>query len=443
MSGSTTQTANVPDTVIGPFDELLFARLMEGGEPANLLAEREIAFRAYQALPSPTSFDEGWRRTPPDRFPFQDIVPLPRLAPNGATGSGPWDNEFDVVVSVNDATYHVADRSGVLRDKRIFVMPLEEAASVFPGLVHDHVLGRALPPDRDKFVALNGAFWNFGLLVHIPPGVTLEKGILIRYAHQQPGAALIPLLAVVAGEGSEATIVETATSPDGVPFMTVSSKEFYVGDAARLRVISLQEWGRDTDQLGHDMAHVGRDAQVDWITLNFGSRTSKLVFGSDILGEGASAELDGLFFCDADQHIDQQTLQIHSAPNTYSRLLYKGAVQDQGHSVYQGIIQARPGAVKVDAYQTNNNLVLNDGAKADTIPGLLIDADDLKCSHGATIGNLNDDQVFYLRSRGLDESEARRILIRAFFDEVSARIPYDGIRERVHAIIDARLAAAK
>ena len=173
--------------------------------------------------------------------------------------------------------------------------------------------------------------------------------------------------------------------------------------------------------------------------MNFGTRISKLKFGSDVEGEGSSAELDGLFYCDQDQHIDQKTLQIHSAPHTYSRLLYKGVVQDRGHSVYQGIIQARPGAVKVDAYQTNNNLVLTDGAKADTIPGLLIDADDLKCSHGATIGNLDADQVFYLRARGLPEREARRLLIRGFYDEIADRIPYAGVKERIHEIIDAKL----
>ena len=162
-------------------------------------------------------------------------------------------------------------------------------------------------------------------------------------------------------------------------------------------------------------------------------------FGSDVAGEGSSAELDGLFFCDLDQHVDQKTLQIHSAPNTYSRLLYKGAVQDKGHSVYQGVIQARPGAIKVDAYQTNNNLILTDGAQADTIPGLLIDADDLKCSHGATIGNLDPDQLFYLRSRGFSEAAAKRILVLGFYDEIADRIPYEAIRARVHAIVEEKL----
>jgi Fe-S cluster assembly protein SufD len=187
------------------------------------------------------------------------------------------------------------------------------------------------------------------------------------------------------------------------------------------------------------MARVGRDAQVDQINLNFGGKVSKVKFGSDLAGPNSAAELDGLFFTTGEQHIDQTTWQVHSSPDTYSRLLYKGAVRDTSQSVYQGIIKAKPGAIRVDAYQTNNNIVLNDGARAHTIPGLLIDADDLKCSHGATVGNLDPDQIFYLRSRGIEEAEARRLVMLGFFEEVIERIPQDFIRERVQEIIRERM----
>jgi Fe-S cluster assembly protein SufD len=204
-------------------------------------------------------------------------------------------------------------------------------------------------------------------------------------------------------------------------------------------MITLQEWGANTFHIANDWARVDREGKIDWITLNFGSRLSRMSFGSDAVGEGASAELDGLYFATGDQHFDQITLQVHSSPHTTSNLLYKGAVKGKARSVYQGMIIAREGADGVDAYQKNNNLVLSDGARADSLPGLQIDTDDLKCSHGSTIGNLDADQLFYLRSRGLDENEARRTLIEGFCEEITGRIPYEFVRESVSRDIDVRL----
>jgi Fe-S cluster assembly protein SufD len=428
--------------VVGRFDEAFLEALLEAGEPAILQEKRRRAFDVYRMMAAPTGFDEEWRRTPPQLFPFAEFRPLPLLRRGGKAGTHPLDSEFDVVVAVGEGGIAIEDRSGLLAEGVCSVLTLEEAAASHPDLVRDHVGGRALPSDWDKFVALNHAFHNVGLLIQIPDGVVLDKGVLIRYAMATEGAALVPRVVVVAGSQSQATVAEVMESPDGLGMLCIPTHEVYVGAAARLKMIALQEWGDAACQIGSDMARVERDAQIDWITLNFGTRASKLKFGSDVAGEGSSAELDGLFFCDGDQHVDQKTLQIHSAANTYSRLLYKGAVQDRGHSVYQGVIQARPGAIKVDAYQTNNNLVLNDGAQADTIPGLLIDADDLKCSHGATIGNLDPDQLFYLRARGLSKAEARRILVLGFFDQVGDRIPYAYIRRRVHEIVNGKLGAA-
>lgn len=424
---------------LGTFNEEWMELLRQAGEPELVARKREEAFACYRATPNPTPFDEEWRRTDPSRIRFEGMNPLPVLPERPAGEPGPHDAEFDVVVSVNDQGYSIVDVTGAMKAETVHVTPLAAAVEACPEGVGRHVNGRILPPEFDKFVAFNQAFWNVGLIVYIPEGKVLEKGVLIRYEITTDHAVLIPQLLVVAGKESQATVVETTVSPDRTRMLSVSTKALYVADAARLKMVTLQEWGKESLQVGNDMAAVGRDAQVDMITLNFGTQLSKLKLGSDVEGENSSAELDGLFFCDRDQHIDQKTLQVHSAPHTYSRLLYKGAVRDQGHSVYQGVIQARKGAVKVDAYQTNNNLILTDGAKADTIPGLLIDADDLKCSHGATIGNLDPDQLFYLRARGLPEAEARRILIRGFYDEVADRLPFAFLRDRVHATIDDKL----
>lgn len=439
---TTTSVAGDPSCIVGGFDRAAWETVVAGNEPELLLEKRRQAFELYASSAVPTAFDEEWRRTPPQLFSFDSFRPLPVLARGDKVGSHPLDEAFDVVVSVSENGIAIEDRTGAAAEGRLTVLPLAEAAETAPALVREHVGGKALPSDWDKFVSLNHAFFNAGVFVHIPEGSEVEKGVLIRYAFQTDGAAVLPRLVVVAEAQSQGAVAEVMESPEKTRMLVVPTREVYVGAAARLRLDALQEWGHGVVQVGNDMARVERDGRIEWITLNFGTGVSKLKFGSDVAGEGSSAELDGLFFCDGSQHIDQKTLQIHSAPHTYSRLLYKGAVQDRGHAVYQGIIQARPGAVKVDAYQTNNNLVLSDGAQVDTIPGLLIDADDLKCSHGATIGNLDADQLFYLRARGLSEAQARRILMLGFYDEVGDRIPYAYMKQRVHRIVETKLGAA-
>lgn len=436
FAANDTQTAEF----VAGFDEEAFLG-MEGlpGEPELLRDARETAFSAYRALPLPRPTDEEWRRTSPSLFPFTRMKRLPSLRSAPRLDEGPWDNQFDVVVSVSDAGFAIGDVSGLLRENRIAVTSLAEALERPREGIWKLLAGNDLAAPLGKFHALSRAFWNVGFLVEIPEKVELERGILLRYEHGIDRSIILPRLLVIAGRDSRATVIEHFSSADHASMMAVACKEMYVGEGARLRMLTLQEWGMRAYLISEDWARAERNGQVAWMTLNFGSRVSKMKFASDVAGPGSSAELDGIYFAARDQHLDQKTLQIHSSRETYSRLLYKGAVKDRSHSVYQGLIQAKPGAIKVDAYQTNNNLVLSDGARADTIPGLLIDADDLKCSHGATIGNLDANQIFYLRSRGLSEAQARKIAIFGFFEEVLERIPYDFLRERVRRNIDGKL----
>lgn len=416
---------------VAGFDEAAFAALSGVAEAAGLRAARERAFSLYRDVPMPTTRMEEWRRTDPARFPFGRMSRLPALKQAGSTAHE-WDSSFDAVITVDDTSFDVRDVSGALRDGRVAVEPFSEAAVAA-------MTESARAEGIGKFEALNDAFWNIGLVVRVAPKAELERGILLRYRQSRANGILIPKVVVVAGEQSRATIVERMESPDGVEVMSVMSKECHIGAAAKLRIISLREWGDATFHIASDWARVERDAQIDWITLNLGGKWCKMRFGSNGAGPGASAELDGIYFADREQHLDQRTLQVHSSPHTYSRLLYKGAVKDAAYSVYQGLIVAKPGAIKVDAYQKNNNLVLNDRARADSLPGLQIDADDLKCSHGSTVGNLDENELFYLRCRGIDEGTARKLLIRGFFEDIAARIPYDFVRDEVYRVIDAKL----
>lgn len=417
------------DTIVPGFDERTRPR---ASEPALIAAKRDAAFAAYLDLPMPTARDEEWRRTDPALIPFAQfaLAPMParRSSPAKATA---WDSEFDVVVAIDDTSYAVEDTSGALARGDIVVLTLAEAAERYPALVERYLQGPARVKEARKFSALGDAFWTFGLFVYVPQNRDLPRGVLIRYSHRVSGRAVVPCLLAIVDRGSRLTLAEHYESAPDTQLLAVSVRELYAAPGAELRVASLQEWGAKTYHIGEDWVRAERDARVDWVTLLLGGRVSKMMVSCDVHEPNANALMSGLFFASEDQHIDQKTLQLHSAPHTYSNLLYKGAVKDNGHSVYQGIIEAAPGAIKVDAYQMNNNLILSEGARADSLPGLQIDADDLKCSHGATIGNLDPNQLFYLRARGLPEAEARQLLVMAFFEEVIARVPHEFMRERV------------
>lgn len=432
-------TAITNDKTIAGFDAAALQRATDSAATGIMRAKRQAAFAAFQALPWPTARDEEWRRTHPELFPLSDFTLLPSLPAINNAEADALDALFDVVVTVSENGYTINDRRGLIASGTLVVKGLDVAAKDHADAVERHLHGAALIEADRKFTMLNGAFWNVGLFIHIPAKTHIEHGVLVRYRLATPHTLLVPKLVAVSDEGSRANIVEVFQSADDCPVMCISSRELYVAQAARLQVFSLQEWGRTSFQIGEDWAEVGRDGQVDWVTLTLGSQASKSMMGCNVAAPNANAYLSGLFFADRDQHVDQRTLQQHAAPNTYSNLLYKGAVKDQGHSVYQGIIAAKPGAIKVDAYQMNNNLVLNNGAKADSLPGLKIDADDLKCSHGSTMGNLDPDQMFYLRSRGFSESEARRTLVLAFFEEIIAKIPYEFLQERIRADVNRKI----
>ncbi len=409
-------------------------------EEPVLREKRAAGWQTLQETLFPTARDEEWRRTDPallgvERHAAPALLPLRTDLPaSGVDG-------YDVVVTVRDDGYAIEDVSGALAKGLFTVLPLARAAADHAALVGRLLQGPARTRDPRPFTALNDAFWNIGLFVHVPPNVRVPGGVLVRYDFQR-GGAVLPRMLVVAESCSELTVAEQYVSSDSADLLAVGSREFYAAAGAQLKVVSLQEWGTATAHVGEDWARAERDARIDWVSMLLGGRVSKMMAGCDVREPNANAYLTGLFFANGEQHIDQRTIQLHSSPDTYSNLLYKGAVKDRGHSVYQGIIDAAPGAIRVDAYQMNNNLILNDGARADSLPGLEIDADDLKCSHGATMGNLDPVQQFYLQSRGLSGAEARQMLVMAFFEEVIDRIPQEAMRERARELVARKMGGA-
>jgi len=303
------------------------------------------------------------------------------------------------------------------------------------------ILGQIVKPSEGKFAALTAAFEKYGIFIYVPKGVQVE--IPLHSAFWAPGAgnAYFSHIIVWLEPESSLTYVHEAASPDGEMKQTLHSGlvEIHVGDHARLTFVELQSWGDNVWNFSHERAQVDRGGQIDWIFGAIGSHLTKNFSDLELIGEGSSGRMSGFYFTDHDQHLDHDTQQNHLAPHTTSDLLFKGALLDQSRSVWQGMIYVAPGAQKTDGYQANRNLVLSRQARADSIPGLEILADDVRCTHGATVGQIDEDQIFYLMTRGIPRITAEQLVVEGFFDPIMQRIPYEGVRERFQTAIHRKM----
>ena len=405
-------------------------------EPPALHAERLAALVRYQQLPVPHPRAEEWRHTPPELFRFADMTLAPPSRPTTAFTADSWDEGFDAIIEVGDDAFSGQDRSGRVARGEVEIGTLALAAGRHPELFSKDAAGGV--SQQRKFVALNHAFWTTGFFIRIPAGASVCR-VLVRWYFAETGRLHLPRLKVVVEQGARLEVVERFTSSDNAALLVVGAHDFRVAPSATLERVALHEWGGAAACLAEDWAHVAAGGRVDWVTAVLGGRAVKLVAGCDVAGPEATAHLNGLYFADGDQRVDQRTEQRHVSSDTSSYLLYKGAVRDRSRAVYQGLINACPSAIRVDAYQMNRNLILNEGAHADSLPGLQIDADDLKCSHGSAIGSLDPEHVFYLRARGLDEETARRLLVTGFFDEVINKVGNAHVREHLQRCVQDKM----
>ena len=415
-------------------------KLLAPGETEAVLGLRAAALARAESLPVPTGMEEDWRRTDPRSFPVDSMPPAspPARVPPGEPGG--LDSFYDVVVRIGGDGWSIADRSGVLDSGAVRVGTLSD------GLARDAAgverLWNSTPEPRpaDRFEWLARAFHTFGLHLCVKPGASLERGVLVHW-REPAGCLFAPALLIDVGEGASLNVAEVVESAAAGPAMALGITRFAVGAGGTLRLAHVQRAGAESVRMGFTHGTIGARASLDVVTVHAGADLVRTCVSADAAGREASVRVGGLFFAAAGQHLDQQTLQIHSAPDTTSDLLYKGAVRDDGHSIYRGLIAASRGAVRINAYQRNNNMVLNEGARADSLPGLLIDADDLKCSHGATIGSVDPEQIHYLRTRGLGEAEARRLILDGFFEEITSRLSIPALRDSVRALLGSRLTA--
>jgi Fe-S cluster assembly protein SufD len=322
----------------------------------------------------------------------------------------------------------------------VIVTSIEQAAAEHAELLRRH-LGTLIGPGDDVFVSLNDAGYRAGSFVYVPRGVELDAPIALESVQPRSGTLLNQRMLVVLEEGARAEVWEQYLSAepelDGV-FNAVT--ELIVGDGAHLRYVCGQGLSERSWIFGAQRAEVGRDGGLDWVALGFGSASGHVRMETRLGGEGAEARVTGAYAGHGRQHIDFDTTQEHAAPNTTSDLAFRGVLQGRSTAVWKGNIIVDPGAQKTDAFQESRNLLLSKRAHADAIPGLEIQANDVRCTHAAAVAQVDPEQLFYLRSRGLRLEVARRLVIEGFLAALVERFEEGPVRERLGGALEQRLA---
>ncbi len=413
-------------------------------ENISLNVYREKAWEIYEKLPLPSTSEEAWRRTdlkslPVEAFRLERLgdEPYPPL-PEELRRPPVEDRHGGQMLILPDRT--VVRLEAALAAQGVIFADFITASRDHP-LILERVLGKIVRADEGKFAALAAAFADDGALVYVPKNVQVQAPLHSVLWGPGGGKAYFSHLLICLEEGASLTYIHEAASPNEAEGETLHAGlvEIHVGEGAHLRFVELQSWGEHVWNFTHERARVERDGSLDWIFGDMGSRLSKSFSELDLVGPGASGRMSGFYFTNGLQHLDHDTQQNHLAPNTTSDLLFKGALKGASRSVWQGMIYVAPNAQKADGYQANRNLVLSSQARADSIPGLEILADDVRCTHGATVGKIDETQIFYLLSRGIPREDAERLIVEGFFEPIMQRIPFEGVRERFQQAIRTKL----
>ena len=419
-------------------------------DPAWLRTRREDAWDIYAATPMPSTRSEEWRYTDVARkLPLDELTPAGAVGHDATYGDPVPDGLRRAMEQDRDSAGRIVDVDGsiiaveldeTLAAQGVVLSSLREAARNGTGEIEALLATEAVPASDGKFPALNAALWSDGVFLRVPRGVRLERPIRLSRWVSRPGAATFTRVLIVAEELSQVSFVDEILSPDfEVTTLANTAVEIFARGGARVQYVSLQRMGRGAFYLANQRTLAERDSTLDTLNVALGGSVGRVDLNARLVGPGANSDMLGLYFGDADQHFDFNTSQDHVAPHAHSDLLYKGALDGSARGVFRGIIRVHEGAQGTDAYQTNRNLILSDQAVATSLPNLEIEADDVRCSHGATVGQLDSEALFYLMSRGLNRERAERLVVLGFLGEVLSRLPMGGVVEKVTKAIESKL----
>jgi len=407
---------------------------------------RRRAFERFSAMDWPTTREEEWRRSDISSYDFEayaygngapsTLSKASATVPAGYSGTMKFRGSECVEITLKPE----------LAARGVLFLPLNLLLSADPNVtIAEKAMGalkQALTAAVDgidnRICAWHYAAMSHGAYLYVPEFVEISEPFRIDYAEDGDSTLSAPETVVYLEKGAQATAVQSISGQEEGELLFNEGSDLIVRDAARLSFLSVQNLNLDCSVFSNGNSRVDRDASFEHFVAVFGGMFAKDRFDCILDGPGSDVRLNGIYFGHKDQHFDVRTVQHHNAPHATSRTYYKGAVKDESHAVYQGLIQVAHKAIRTDAFLEDKNLILNDGARADSIPSLQINTDDVKCSHGSTTGRLDENQVHYLMVRGYDRAEAEELLVEGFFGDLIDHGP-EVMREELRAVIMERL----
>ncbi len=413
------------------FDAFLASR----DEPDWLTDMRKEAWQHAQEMQWPARRHEEWIRTDLRIFNLKKYG-LPATDATGFSAGHQLLDGVDTAGTIETHDSHLVGETidAELTAKGVVFGSLSRLCAEQPELLRKFLF-TAFDADCDKFAALHAAFWSGGQFLYVPRGVVIDRPLHIGSMLSDGGTDTTHTL-IVLDEGAEATVLHESNSVAAdAGGVHIGAVEIIQSPGSHLRYVNLQEWGHKTFHFAHQKALVDRDATLQWTIAAMGSQLAKVNQSVDLIGRGANSQVNGVMFTEGRQHIAYHTQQYHRAPDCRSDFLYKSAQQDNSRTVWRGMIKVDPGAQKTDGYQRNDNLMLSNSARADSIPGLEIEADDVRCTHGSTTAKVDEELIFYARCRGYTRKEAVRMIVSGFFQQIFDRITIESVREALGAAI--------
>jgi Fe-S cluster assembly protein SufD len=427
-------------TTVGFTQEAFDAFEAQRHEPDWLRNRRREAWHAFLSMPMPGRSEEEWSRTDIRPFRLTDYAwPIADMEVEEPTSLLAENVELAGSVVAANGLARRSELHARWRDRGVLFGHLPDFLTTHESLLRRYLDRSPHATWPDRFAALHHACWSSGTLLYVPPGVVVDQPLHSLSVITEGGVDLSHTL-VVLDEGSEATFLSelgSCATDDGG--FHCGATEVIVAPSARLRFVNLQDWGHKVWHFAHQHASVDRDASLQWTVAALGSRLAKVNQQVRLIGVGGECQVNGVLFTEGTQHLSYHTLQHHKAPLCRSDFLYKAALQDHSRTVWRGMIKVDPGAQKTDGYQRNDNLLLSQHCRADAIPGLEIEADDVRCTHGATTGRVDDELIFYAQSRGFTRREAVRLVVTGFFQQIFDRITIPSVRDALSSAIARRV----
>jgi Fe-S cluster assembly protein SufD len=396
------------------------------------------AWNHFESLPQPKRNDESWRFANLKALDLSGFLPAVPVADEAAlvTRSAAHTDTAAKLVFANDSLIH-SEVKGL--PAGVLLLPLEQVAKDHEELFRGNFMTSEVRLGSKKFAALHRARLRTGAFLHVPKGVVIERPIEIWHWVEGENAAIFPHTLIVLGEGASATVIDRFVSSRGERSLAIAVNDLTLGTNSRLTYVGIQEWSDKATAFHINTTKVEKEANSTALQMNFGGSYIRGESDSHLLGEGSRSVMLSVNPASGEREIDQRTFQDHFAPRATSDLLYHNALADSSRTIFAGLIKVEEGAHETDAYQKVRNLMLSDEAEANSMPGLEILADNVRCTHGATSGELNEDELFYMMARGIPPKQAAQLIVRGFFGTVLERLENENLQAHLGEILDRRL----